>query len=72
MRNLEATDEFESSRTAYESVGQPMGAADEAERGQDFHLHFDRWKITQLPAAPLSRASNGGWILRVLGLDDLS
>ena len=29
VRNKEATDEFESSRTAYESVGQPMGAADE-------------------------------------------
>jgi hypothetical protein len=27
VRNKEATDEFESSWTAYESVGQPMGAA---------------------------------------------
>ena len=29
VKVMEATDEFESSRTAYESVGQPMGAADE-------------------------------------------
>ena len=27
VRKLEATDEFEPSRTAYETVGQPMGAA---------------------------------------------
>ena len=27
VKVMEATDEFESSRTAYESVGQPMGAA---------------------------------------------
>lgn len=42
---MEVTEEFESSRTAYEAVGQPMGATDEW------------WR---------------GWILRVLGLDDLS
>ena len=42
---MEVTEEFESSRTAYEAVGQPMGATDE-------------WWW--------------GWILRVLGLDDLS
>ena len=69
---MEVTEEFESSRTAYEAVGQPMGATDEWWRGQDFHLHFDRMKIIQLAAAPLSGASGWGWILRVLGLDDLS
>ena len=40
VRKLEATDEFEPSRTAYETVGQPMGAAEEWWRGQDFHLQL--------------------------------
>ena len=43
---MEVTEEFESSRTAYETVGQPMGATDEWWRGQDFHLHHDHVKIT--------------------------